>query len=212
MNTADPQGRSQPSVTSGSSIGSTMLQRIQAGDESAWSRVVPAFQPVILAWLRHWGASAADANDISQEVWIAVCRKVESFVRVDEDDTWVGWLNTVARRKWIDAQRRRDSTQLLGEHAERVPEAAEVATGEVTDEQRLALAALEMVRPDFHPQTVEIFWERAVEGLDYQDLATAHGVSIGAVRQAYSAVRKRCEQEFRALTGRTLKLFDEEED
>jgi RNA polymerase sigma-70 factor (ECF subfamily) len=58
----------------------TLLDRLrEAGDESAWSRLVELYTPLMYTWARRCGESAEDAADLIQEVFVALVQTLPSF-------------------------------------------------------------------------------------------------------------------------------------
>ena len=103
-----PVGTSrQLSSQTPSSISSSLLERIRAGDQEAWHRLVGIFGPLVYRWAREFGVQAADTGDIVQEVFRAVSLNVGRFRRDCADDSFRGWLWIIARNKVHDYFRAR---------------------------------------------------------------------------------------------------------
>lgn len=79
-----------------------------AGDAQAYSRLLKDLTPKLRALVRrglsHYGAGNGDAEDIVQEVLLAVHLKRHTWQR---DQPFTPWLNAIARYKLIDVLRRR---------------------------------------------------------------------------------------------------------
>lgn len=82
--------------------------------------------------------------------------------------------------------------------AQPIPE-QETPDWEAEYRRRLLDVAAEQVRPTFEPTTWEAFWRTAVEGQSCQDVATALGISLGAVYIARSRVLSRLRDEVARL-------------
>ena len=79
------------------------------GDTTAWERFVSLYRPAIVALARRRGLSAADADDVAQEVCRSVADAVGSFEQgmgLPGQARFSTWLATIADRKTIDALRR----------------------------------------------------------------------------------------------------------
>ena len=91
------------------SIGSTsssLLHRVTARDQEAWSRLVRIYGPLVDFWLRPGHLQPADARDVFQEVFRAVAEGIASFHKDRPCDRFRGWLRTITRNKLADHFRR----------------------------------------------------------------------------------------------------------
>lgn len=77
------------------------------GDEAAYGRLLSAvatsLRPAMRTRMRHCRLSDSEAEDVVQEVLIAIHTKRRSW---DPDRAFLPWLNAIARHKLIDAVRR----------------------------------------------------------------------------------------------------------
>ena len=104
-----PTGDANPSV------GSTLLERLRAGQTDAWERLARLYGPTVYVWCRRAGVPEADAADVSQEVLAAVARHLADFRRERPGDSFRGWLWTITRNKVRDHWRRHvDQVQASG--------------------------------------------------------------------------------------------------
>src|SRR5262245_15468278 len=85
----------------------SLLERVrQPSDQEAWSRFVNLYTPLLLAWVRRTGAMQQEAEDLTQEVFATLLKKMPDFA-YDKDKSFRGWLRTVAINKWRESKRRR---------------------------------------------------------------------------------------------------------
>ena len=84
----------------------SLLGRAKAGEGEAWGRLVELYAPLLYEWCRRNGMQADDAADVAQDVFATVARKLESFRRDRQGDSFRGWLWTIARSKINDHFRR----------------------------------------------------------------------------------------------------------
>lgn len=89
-----------------------MLQRLQAGDEAAWSEFVAVESPRLFRYLRHNLPTAADAEDALSETMLAAVRALPSF---DGGVPTISFLYSIAYRKIADFWRKRSTTVELSE-------------------------------------------------------------------------------------------------
>lgn len=70
-------------------------------DAAAWDEFVRRYGPKVLQWRRNWRLQEADAEDVTQNVLLAVATQMRTF-RHDPGRSVRAWLKTVARAAWAD--------------------------------------------------------------------------------------------------------------
>jgi RNA polymerase sigma factor (sigma-70 family) len=75
---------------------SQLVRASAGGDETAWNELVRRFSPLVMAVTRHYQLAPADAQDVSQTVWL---RLVENLASLRQPDALPGWLATTAQRE-----------------------------------------------------------------------------------------------------------------
>jgi RNA polymerase sigma-70 factor (ECF subfamily) len=177
----------------------SLLVRLRdSQDEAAWREFIELYAPLVYGYARKQGLQDADAADLSQDVLGAV---VASIGRLEYDPgrgAFRNWLFTLVRRKlanWWAVQGRQ--TPGSGDTATHRcleqwagPEAGESAW-EAQWEQQVFAWACEQVRPTVTDVTWEAFWRTAVAGESGGHVASALGLSVGAVYVARSRVLAR---------------------
>jgi RNA polymerase sigma-70 factor (ECF subfamily) len=102
-----PSHSTGPATAEGPGSTSTgLLQRVQAKDPDAWTRLVNLYGPLVYHWCRQANLKAEDAVDVVQETFLAVSNHIDSFRRDRPGDSFRGWLWTVTRNKIQDHFRR----------------------------------------------------------------------------------------------------------
>jgi RNA polymerase sigma-70 factor (ECF subfamily) len=66
-----------------------LLRRFLVGDRESFRTLVERYQPVLLAIARYHVNSAATAEDVAQETWIAVLKGAERFEGRSSFKTWL---------------------------------------------------------------------------------------------------------------------------
>ena len=82
----------------------TMMVAAQAGDRGAYERLLRGCSPLIRRVVRHQGVQGDRVDDVLQEVLLTVHRARRTF---DPTRSFSAWLCAIARRRAIDALRRR---------------------------------------------------------------------------------------------------------
>jgi RNA polymerase sigma-70 factor (ECF subfamily) len=186
----------------------SLLEHVRQRSPEAWARLVFLYGPLVEHWCQSWGAPAADADDIKQEVFQAVSTAMATFRRDRPGDTFRGWLRVIARRKFLDycRQKGKQGQAQGGTDAHRkllqVPDPENVPADDPPDEvTRLHHRALELVRGQFEERTWQAFWRSAVDGQTPADVGQELGMTTVAVRKAKSRVLRRLKEEMGDLLG-----------
>jgi RNA polymerase sigma factor (sigma-70 family) len=67
-----------------------------SGDGAAWNELVHRYSPLVMAVTRSYRLAAADAQDVSQTVWL---RLVEHLGKLREPEALPGWLARTTQRE-----------------------------------------------------------------------------------------------------------------
>lgn len=90
------------SVSSSHTSQSLLSQlRHQPADSDSWERFVDIYQPKIRRWCRGWGLQQDDADDVAQNVLLAMSKQMKEF-KYDTSGRFRAWLKTVSYRAWVD--------------------------------------------------------------------------------------------------------------
>lgn len=168
-------------------------------DEEAWAEFVAIYAPLIERLARARGWQAADAADLSQEVFRAVAGAIARYDPRPSSGSFRGWLFRIARNLMINLlAARRIRPQGTGnpdvqELLERIPapDGPDTALFELEYRRRIFHWAAGRAREEFRDSTWRAFWLTAVEDLDAKAAAQAIGITVGAVYIARSRVMAR---------------------
>jgi len=183
----------------------TLLSRLRHGntDQAAWGEFVDRYGRKVLHWCRRWGLQEADAQDVTQNVLLALAQQMRSF-EYDATGSFRAWLKTVAFRAWgkFLEQRRRGGAEnaKLPTGLDSLPAQDELARQiEEEGEREVLEAAMERVRERVQPHTWEAFRLLAIEGISGAEAAQKLDVPIGSVWVAKSNVLKMLREEAHRL-------------
>ncbi len=179
---------------------SSLLVRLrQPRDEQAWAEFVEIYEPLVYQLARQRGLQDADAQELVQEVFIAVSSAIERWQPDPERAKFRTWLFRIARNLIVHsltARRRRaqgtgssDFHVLLEEQP--APESEESNLFDQEYRRRLLAWAAERIRGQFQQTTWQAFWLTSVDGREVREVAAALGLSAGAVYIARSRVMAR---------------------
>jgi RNA polymerase sigma-70 factor (ECF subfamily) len=152
----------------------TLARKAQAGDRAAFERLCDRALPALYNRLRAQLPSDA-VEDVAQEVCIAVMKGIGRFRARSTFRTWVA---AIARNKVADyyrARGRRPVTTPLD------PETNDPAAGIEWQERAMVRLALRRL-PDHYK---EVLLLRFAEGLPFDQVARALGISLEAAKSRY---------------------------
>jgi RNA polymerase sigma-70 factor (ECF subfamily) len=66
---------------SGNLTSLSLLGRVKADDQQAWQHLVGLYTPLVCHWCARWQVTGADADDVVQDVFLAVAAGIDKFQR-----------------------------------------------------------------------------------------------------------------------------------
>ena len=180
----------------------SLLIRIRdPADQAAWLEFVEIYRPVILRLACQKGMQEADANDLAQEVLVAIARAVEQREHDPKRAKFRTWLNRVAHNAILNALSRGRRDRGSGDSALlAVLNERESHTGPDSSLLRLEYRrevfcwAVQQIRKEFHQATWDAFWLTAVEGRGVDAVARELGKNAGSIYAVRSRVMRRIQQ------------------
>jgi RNA polymerase sigma-70 factor (ECF subfamily) len=144
--------------------------------------------PQVRRWIQALGGPGIDAEDLTQEVFIVVQRKLPGFDRAN----LAGWLYRIAdltvrdhrRRAWF----RRRSSQSCDVELDEVVSPTAGPDEQLARKQR-EMYLYELIR-QVNPRWRDSFLLFYIAGLSGEQLANLHGISAATVRTHLSRARK----------------------
>lgn len=191
----------QPANPSSSGTSRSLISGLRRQDAAAWERLVRWYSPLVLHWLLRWNVPSRDAADVLQEVYRAVARSVVGFRKVRPEDTFRGWLRSIALNKVRDHFRRTEFDPLAVGGTDALLHLRELPaddSNEVEDDPAwngVLRQALDTVRTEFEQTTWLAFWKTVVDGRTASDVGGELNLSSGAVRVAKCRVLQRLREE-----------------
>jgi RNA polymerase sigma-70 factor (ECF subfamily) len=193
----DPSNLSRSGTPPPDATSTGLVQGVRRRAPDAWRRLARLYGPLVYGWCRRVGLRPVDAEEVLQEVFLTVARRIDDFRRDRPGDTFRGWLRGITRNKLGDWMRR----QARQEHAVGGSEALQrlLATPAADDDElhdpeairALHRRALEAVRAEHEERTWQAFWRVVVEEQAPAAVAAALGLSRNAVYVARSRILRR---------------------
>jgi RNA polymerase sigma-70 factor (ECF subfamily) len=177
----------------------TLLERLRDGDNVlAWDEFFGRYWPTIYGFARHRGCSEHTAEEIVQDVMLAVFEHRDVYQYDPARGRFRDWLGTLVRNKMVD-HRRMPANRLraAGGDSERcrpdpaADQPAVDAAWEAAFERNLLLALLDVVRRETSARVYVAFELYALQGLSAGEAARLTGLSRNAVYKAYKRLLER---------------------
>lgn len=180
----------------------SLILRLQdAEDVAAWDEFMEIYSPVIFRVAVRRGFQAADAQDIVQEVLLAVAQSVSQWLKHTNRGSFRAWLLRIARNSAFDlitarATRPlgidgRDADQLLAGL-----QANSDLSSELDFEYECVVFqwAADQVRDSVAPHTWQAFWLTRIAGLSVDEAASKLNLRPGNIYFARSRVMARIKE------------------
>jgi RNA polymerase sigma factor (sigma-70 family) len=185
----------------------SLLARLaDAADGGAWQTFEDVYRPAVYRYARSRGLQEADAQEVVQEVMVAVHRAMESWKPTNRTGSFRAWLAEAARRLTLQVIRQRDKRDRAtgGSVVRTALELAEAPAAEMVaeeeDERRWAFfCAAGCVEQEVQELTWRAFWLTAVEGKPATAVARELETTVGNVYSAKCRVLDRIRRRVQEL-------------
>ncbi len=174
-----------------------IVQAVLDGDANAFEALVLRYQKKVYNTVLRLAGDCAEAEDLSQEVFLKIFKGLSSF---HGESSFSTYIYRVAANTAIDALRRREAPTVSlsteneeGEEFElALPDAGPLPV-EILEsrERRQAIRAAIDALPEHHRAVIVL---REMDGMSYQDIAQAMGLTEGTVKSRINRARGRLRQ------------------
>jgi RNA polymerase sigma-70 factor (ECF subfamily) len=194
----------------------SLLDRLRSapGAES-WDRLVELYTPLLRRWLARFDVQEADADDLVQEVLLAVSRDVSTFEHNGHSGAFRSWLRTILvhrlRYFWRTNQRRQlitggsDIQQRIGELED--PQSHVSRMWDLEHDRHVAGKLLESVKRQFQGNTWQAFSRLVLDEVPPREVAAELDLSLNAVFIAKSRVLRRLREESAGLVDSNFEIL-----
>ena len=174
-----------------------IVQAVLDGDANAFEALVLRYQKKVYNTVLRLAGDCAEAEDLSQEGFLKIFKGLSSF---RGESSFSTYIYRVAANTAIDALRRREAPTVRlsteneeGEEFElALPDAGPLPV-EILEsrERRQAIRAAIDALPEHHRAVIVL---REMDGMSYQDIAQAMGLTEGTVKSRINRARGRLRQ------------------
>lgn len=183
-----------------SSTSTQLLERARTGDNEAWRAMTNLYGPLAYRWARQMGLKAADAADVTQDVFVSLFRNLSGFRKSQEGDSFRAWLRVVVRNQ-VHLWRRKRTVDIPAGGSDAASRLEQLAESELSSSDlppergERANRALQRIRGDFEAPTWTCFLRLVIENQTVADVARELSMTTAAVRQAKYRVLCRLREE-----------------
>lgn len=186
----------------------SLLERLcRQPDEKSWKRLVDLYTPLLSRWLRQAGVEGSDADDLLQEVFVAVVREMPFFQHNQRRGAFRCWLRAILVNRLRDYWNAKRRTAAFVHPTGDVPalEALEDPASQLNQlwdrehDAFLARRVLQLIENDFTSSTWQAFRRVVLDGAKPAAVAAELGLSVNAVLLAKSRVLSRARREIDGL-------------
>ena len=180
---------------------SLILRLPDAADVEAWDEFVAIYEPVLNRMALRLGMQNADAENLSQEVFLAVARSLEGWLKRTDRGGFRAWLMLVARNQAVNLMTRRATRPMRTnlnqvDELDAIVDSSSSITGQLDWEYRRELFrwAANQVQAAVAEHTWQAFWLTHVEGHSIADAARQLNTTVGNIYFARSRVMSRLQE------------------
>ena len=177
---------------------------------AAWADFMEIYRPVVYRMARGRGLQHADAEDLSQQVFLMVSQAIERWVPEPSLPPFRVWLGRIARNAIVNAVTRRRpdvgaGSTTVQQAMQELPD-REATCELVRETRRQAIRwSAEQIRAEFSEATWAMFEQSFLQGIEVEAVAAALGKSTGAVYMA----RYRVVQRLRVKANEVSEVWSE---
>jgi len=180
-----------------------LIQRIQNGEQQAFSLLVRKYQTRVANILTRYVRSTGDIPDVSQEVFIKVYRSLPNFRGDSAFYTWLFRITVNTAKNYLTSQSRRPpASDIDADEADGYD-----GSGALKDEdnpeailhsQEVKRVILDTINnlPDELKSAITL---RELEGMSYDEIAQIEGCPIGTVRSRIFRAREAIDKQLKPL-------------
>jgi RNA polymerase sigma-70 factor, ECF subfamily len=165
-----------------------LVEALQAGEEAAYEELIERFQQPVFSLVQRLIDDSADANDVTQDVFLKVFRNISQFRGQSTLKTWIYRIAVNEghnRRRWFGRHRKpevglENSDDTGRSYVDCLSDSSRSPFDLVLNEERRA--AIEKSLATLNPVFRSAVVLRDIEDLSYEEIADLLEVSLGTVK------------------------------
>ncbi|MEX0729981.1 MAG: RNA polymerase sigma factor RpoE [Aquisalimonadaceae bacterium] len=187
----------------GTSSDQQLVERVQAGDKSAFDVLVRKYQHKLIKMISRYVSDPSEAQDVAQETFIKAYRALPNFRGDSSFYTWIYRIGANTAKNYLVAQGRRppgsdidaqDAEQYAVDSSLRETDTPE-GLAQRDEIEKTVFDAIESL-PDDLRTAITL---RELDGLSYEEIAQAMDCPVGTVRSRIFRAREAIDNRLRPL-------------
>ncbi len=154
-------------------IEQVLILRCQIGDKDAFAGLIERYQAPLRYFISRLSANPEMAEDIFQDTWLTVIRRIHTLKKIDAFSTW---LYRIARNKVYQQLRRKKMLSKLDENIA-VPNNTENDVFSPEDAAKVHRCLKELL-----PEYREVLMLRFLEQMSYEQISQVINCRLGTVK------------------------------
>jgi RNA polymerase sigma-70 factor, ECF subfamily len=156
----------------------------QRAARQPFAELFRAHAPFVWRVLRRHGVAEADLEDVCQEVFLVVCRRLSDF---EGRSSWRTWIYEIARRSALAQRRLRGRRAALPESELELVDGAPGPDAELEQARALRWLEAALARLPDHKREAFVLYE--LEEMTLAEVAEAQGCALNTVHYRVSSAR-----------------------
>ncbi len=187
-------------------IDRVLVERAQQGDKTSFDILVSKYQRKLFRLVLRFVHNQTEAEDVVQETFIKAYRALHQFRGDSAFYTWIYRIGINTARNFLDNRGRRvpASTDMTAEQMESFSEGEnlrDINTPESVLASKQIAETVNLAMNELPDDLRSALMLREIEGLSYEEIATAMGCPIGTVRSRIFRARDAVAVRLRPLLG-----------
>ena len=187
-------------------IDQQLVERAQRGDKHAFELLVAKYQRKLGRLLSRFMRDPAEVEDVTQEAFIKAYRALPTFRGDSAFYTWLYRIGINTAKNYLVAMRRRapTSTAVDAEEAEELGQTEHLQDLNTPENLLMSRQVADSVNQSLEKLPEELRTAislREMDGLSYEEIATAMNCPIGTVRSRIFRAREAIAEDLRPLLG-----------
>lgn len=183
-----------------------LVERVQRGDKRAFDLLVTKYQRKLGRLLSRFIRDPSEVEDVTQEAFIKAYRALPGFRGDSAFYTWLYRIGINTAKNHLVAMGRRapTSTEMDAEEAESLESGDQLRDLNTPENQMMSRQVGDTVNQTLQELPEELrtaLTLREIEGLSYEEIATAMQCPVGTVRSRIFRAREAVAEKLRPLLG-----------
>ena len=186
---------------------SELLQKAQKNDLTAFESLIAPYTNQLLTHAFRLLKNREDAEEALQDTYLKTYNSIKTFEGISSFKTWLYKILTNTCLDMLRKQKRQPVTTNIhatdenGEHEINIPD--DTYSPEIHAQRSAAHIALEKALESLNEEHRIVVMMRDIEGLSYEEIATATGQNVGTVKSRINRARS----QLKKLLQKNKELF-----